>query len=86
MTIGGADKELKCSIPTRTIANGIGEKKAWVRQESRQGENTLPEEGEPLRRSGRINAAVSTALSSVDFMNRRRLKTIRLGLLRNFLN
>ena len=34
-------EELRSSNPTRKVADGIGEKKAWVRQETRQGERTL---------------------------------------------
>jgi RNA-directed DNA polymerase len=33
-------EELKCSTPSRKVADGIGEKKAWVRQASRQREHS----------------------------------------------
>src|SRR6266705_2669427 len=34
-------EELRSLNPTRRVADGIGERKAWVRQRSRQGENAL---------------------------------------------
>jgi hypothetical protein len=41
MSSRDAEVELKHSNPTRKVANGIGEQKAWVRQASRQRETTL---------------------------------------------
>jgi hypothetical protein len=72
MTIGDADSraEMLDSHPEGSQRNwreeGLGASKVTARRE-----HFAQEKASRCGRSGRLNAAVSTALSSVDFMNRR---------------